>query len=41
MFERIDDYRRTLQAHTGPLIDTIDRRALTNGNVDVSNGTGH
>jgi hypothetical protein len=40
MFERIDDYRLTLQAHTGPLMDSIDWRALPNGNVDVTNDTG-
>ena len=39
MFERIDDYRKTLQAHTGPLMDAIDWRALPNGNVDVTNDT--
>ena len=39
MFERIDDYRRTLQAHTGPLMEAIDWRPLPNGNVDVTNDT--
>ena len=39
MFERIDDYRRTLQADTGPLMDAIDWRALPNGNVEVTNDT--
>ena len=40
MLERIDDYRRTLQAHSAPLMDAIDWRALPNGNVDVTNDTG-
>ena len=40
MLERIDDYRGTLQAHTGPLMEAVDWRALPNGNVDVTNDTG-
>lgn len=39
MLDRIDDYRRTLQSHSGPLMDFIGWRALPNGNVDVTNDT--
>jgi len=36
---KVDDYRKTLQAHSGPLMGAIDWRALPNGNVDVTNDT--
>ncbi len=39
MLDRIDDYRRTLQLHSRPLMDFIDWRALANGNIDVTNDT--
>lgn len=39
MLDRIDDYRRTLQGHSGPLMAFIDWRATANRNVDVLNET--
>ncbi|OSQ38473.1 Fic family protein [Thalassospira mesophila] len=39
MLDRIDDYRKTLQAHSGPLMDFIEWRPLPNRNVDVINDT--
>jgi Fic family protein len=39
MLDRIDAYRATLQAHSGPLMDFIDWRPTATGNVDVSNDT--
>jgi hypothetical protein len=37
--ERIDDYRKTLQAHSGPLMDFIEWRPAPEHNVDVLNDT--
>ena len=39
MLDRIDDYRTTLQAHSGPLMACIDRRATPERNVEVTNDT--
>lgn len=39
MFDRIDDYRRTLQAHSGPLLLFIDWRPTAERNVEVLNDT--
>lgn len=39
MLDRIDDYRKTLQAHSGPLMEFIHWRALPDKNVDVTNDT--
>ena len=39
MLNRIDDYRAALQAHSGPLMQFIDWRALPDGNVEVTNDT--
>ena len=39
MLNRIDGYRRTLQAHSAPLMRFIDWRALPDGNVKVTNDT--
>ena len=39
MLERIDDYRRTLQHHSGPLMLFIDWRSTANRNVEVLNDT--
>ena len=39
MQERIDDYRSTLQAHTGPLMDFIEWRPTPDRNVEVLNDT--
>ena len=39
MLERIDDYRRTLQDHSGPLMLFIDWRSTANRNVEVLNDT--
>lgn len=39
MLDRIDDYRTTLQSHSGPLMSFINWRALPNGNVEVTNDT--
>jgi hypothetical protein len=39
MLDRIDDYRTTLQAHSGPLMPFIDWRATVERNVEVCNET--
>lgn len=39
MLDRIEDYRRTLQAHTAPLMPFIDWRSTTERNVEVRNDT--
>lgn len=39
MLDRIDDYRQTLQSHSGPLMAFIDWRSLPNKNVEVTNET--
>ncbi len=39
MLDRIDDYRATLQAHSGPLMDFIDWRPAPGRNVEVLNDT--
>jgi len=39
MQDRIDDYRATLQAHSGPLMPFIDWRATAERNVEVLNET--
>lgn len=39
MLDRIDDYRSTLQAHSGPLMPFIEWRATPERNVEVLNGT--
>jgi hypothetical protein len=39
MLDRIDDYRTTLQAHTGPLMDFIEWRPTADRNVEVLNDT--
>jgi hypothetical protein len=39
MLDRIDDYRMTLQAHTGPLMDFIEWRPTAEHNVEVLNNT--
>lgn len=39
MFDRIDDYRKTLQAHSGPLMNFIEWRPTAERNVDVLNQT--
>lgn len=39
MLDRIDDYRRTLKAHTGPLMPFIDWRPTPDRNVEVLNDT--
>jgi len=39
MLDRIDDYRETLQAHSAPLMDFIQWRALPDKNVEVTNET--
>lgn len=39
MLDRIDDYRLTLQAHSGPLMDFIEWRPTANHNVEVLNDT--
>ena len=39
MLNRIDDYRRTLQGHSGPLMHFIDWRPTENRNVEVLNDT--
>ena len=39
MLDRIDEYRKTLQGHSAPLMDYIEWRALPSGNVEVLNGT--
>jgi hypothetical protein len=39
MLDRIDDYRRTLQSHSGSLMEFIHWRSLPNKNVEVTNDT--
>jgi len=39
MLGRIDDYRTTLQAHSGPLMPFIEWRPTPEGNVEVLNNT--
>ena len=39
MFDRIDDYRKTLQAHSGPLMNFIEWRPTPERNVEVLNDT--
>ena len=39
MLDRIDDYRRTLQGHSGPLMPFIDWRSTADRNVEVVNDT--
>ncbi len=39
MYERIDEYRKTLQAHSGPLMDFIKWRPTPEHNVEVLNDT--
>jgi hypothetical protein len=39
MLDRIDEYWRTLQAHSGPLMDFIEWRPLPSKNVEVTNDT--
>lgn len=39
MQDRIDDYRMTLQSHSGPLMDFIHWQPLQGGNVEVTNDT--
>jgi len=39
MLDRIDDYRKTLQGHSGPLMAFIDWRPNPDRNVEVTNGT--
>lgn len=39
MLDRIDDYRTTLQSHSGPLMDFIEWRPTPDHNVDVLNDT--
>ncbi len=39
MLDRIDDYRATLQSHSGPLMNFIQWRATPEANVEVLNDT--
>lgn len=39
MLDRIDEYRTTLQGHSGPLMDFIDWKSTPDRNVDVTNET--
>lgn len=39
MLDRIDDYRTTLQAHSGPLMPFVDWRPTPDRNVEVLNDT--
>ncbi len=39
MLDRIDQYRDTLQAHSSPLMSSIDWRASADQNVEVTNDT--
>jgi hypothetical protein len=39
MLDRIDEYRQTLQSHSGPLMDFIEWKSLPSGNVEVTNET--
>jgi hypothetical protein len=40
MLDRIDDYRTSLQGHSGPLMPFIEWRPTAERNVEVLNGTG-
>jgi hypothetical protein len=40
MFDRIDEYRKTLQSHSGPLMSFIEWRPTPERNVEVLNGGG-
>ena len=40
MLDRIDEYRTTLQAHSGPLMAFVDWRPTPERNVEVLNDTG-
>jgi len=39
MYDRIDEYRKTLQSHSGPLMSFIEWRPTPERNVDVLNDT--
>jgi hypothetical protein len=39
IYDRIDEYRKTLQAHSGPLLNFIEWRATPQQNVEVLNDT--
>lgn len=39
MLDRIDDYRTTLQSHSGPLMEFIEWRVTPSKNVEVTNDT--
>jgi hypothetical protein len=39
MLDRIDDYRDTLRAHSGPLMNSIEWRPTPSRNVEVLNDT--
>jgi len=39
MLDRIDDYRKTLQEHSGPLMDFIDWQPTPDRNVEITNDT--
>lgn len=39
MLDRIDSYRRTLQAHSGPLMEFVEWRPLPNKNIEITNDT--
>lgn len=39
MLDRIDDYRNTLRAHSGPLMNSIEWQSTPTRNVDVVNNT--
>jgi hypothetical protein len=39
MLDRIDEYRRTLQGHSGPFMPFIDWRPTTNRNVEILDDT--
>jgi len=39
MLDRIDDYRKTLQGHSGPLMEFIDWRPTPKRNVEVTSDT--
>jgi len=39
MLDRIDDYRKTLQGHSGPLLEFIDWQPTRDRNVEVTNDT--
>ncbi|TAM84781.1 MAG: Fic family protein [Acidobacteria bacterium] len=39
MYDRIEDYRKTLQAHSGPLMEFIEWRPTPERNIEVLNDT--